>query len=195
MVFTYANKLGLGRLKMLSDNGILEITILLYCLSVSCCTNLSLIHTYISVSNAILFFLYSSLLCVSAATSHHLATVYLAKTDFSTVLNMNAWTAFACSNSGVMGSNPTQGMGVCVHLICLCGVLFAGSSLTTGWPPPPPPSPRSPANCIGLRNWKSGHSPKGSRAIGGWGEFKMNYFQIKIWTVYINLQYNQDFKS
>jgi hypothetical protein len=25
-----------------------------------------------------------------------------------------AWTVFACSDAGIMGSNPTQGMDVCV---------------------------------------------------------------------------------
>jgi hypothetical protein len=27
-----------------------------------------------------------------------------------------AWTVFACSDAGVLGSNPTQGMDVCVRL-------------------------------------------------------------------------------
>jgi hypothetical protein len=51
------------------------------------------IHTYTSVSNAILFFIYSSsLLHVSAVLGHHQATVYLAKTvtlHFTTVFKMN----------------------------------------------------------------------------------------------------------
>jgi hypothetical protein len=32
-----------------------------------------------------------------------------------------------------MGSNPTQGMDVCVRLFCVCAVLCAGSGLATGW--------------------------------------------------------------
>jgi hypothetical protein len=31
-----------------------------------------------------------------------------------------AWTVFARSNTGVVGSNPTRGMDVCVSLFCLC---------------------------------------------------------------------------
>jgi hypothetical protein len=39
-----------------------------------------------------------------------------------------AWTIFARSNAGVVGSNPTQGMGVCLPLFCVC----VGSGLATG---------------------------------------------------------------
>jgi hypothetical protein len=39
-----------------------------------------------------------------------------------------AWIAFACSNAGIVGSNPTRGMNVCVYsLFVLC------SDLATGW--------------------------------------------------------------
>jgi hypothetical protein len=31
-----------------------------------------------------------------------------------------AWHVFAQSNTGIVGSNPTQGMDVCVRLLCLC---------------------------------------------------------------------------
>jgi hypothetical protein len=31
-----------------------------------------------------------------------------------------AWTVFARSNTGIVDSNPTQGMGVCVRLFCAC---------------------------------------------------------------------------
>jgi hypothetical protein len=44
-----------------------------------------------------------------------------------------AWTVFARSNAGIVGSNPTQGMGVCVRLFCVCVVLCVGSGLATGW--------------------------------------------------------------
>jgi hypothetical protein len=45
-----------------------------------------------------------------------------------------AWTVLARSNAGVMGSNPTQGMGVYVRLFCVY-VLYVGSGLATGWSP------------------------------------------------------------
>jgi hypothetical protein len=43
-----------------------------------------------------------------------------------------ACTVFARSNTGVVGSNPTPGMYVCVRLFCVCA---AGSDLATGWSP------------------------------------------------------------
>jgi hypothetical protein len=46
-----------------------------------------------------------------------------------------AWTIFAHSNTGVVGSNSTRGMNICVHVFCVCVVLCAGSGLATGWSP------------------------------------------------------------
>jgi hypothetical protein len=37
---------------------------------------------------------------------------------------------FARWNTGIVGSNPTQGMDDCLHLFCVCAVLCAGSGLT-----------------------------------------------------------------
>jgi hypothetical protein len=34
-----------------------------------------------------------------------------------------------------VGSNPTEGMDVCVRLFCVCIVLCVGSGLATGWSP------------------------------------------------------------
>jgi hypothetical protein len=36
------------------------------------------------------------------------------------------------SNTGILGSNPTGGMDVCVHLFHVCAVLCAGSGLAMG---------------------------------------------------------------
>jgi hypothetical protein len=44
-----------------------------------------------------------------------------------------AWTVFTHSNNGIVGSNPTQGMDVCVCVYSVCAVLCVGSSLATGW--------------------------------------------------------------
>jgi hypothetical protein len=43
-----------------------------------------------------------------------------------------AWNVFARSNTGVVGSNSTRGMDVCVSLFCVCAVLCAGSGLAEG---------------------------------------------------------------
>jgi hypothetical protein len=42
-----------------------------------------------------------------------------------------AWTVFARSNAEIVGSNPTQGMDVCLRLFCVC----VGSGLATDWFP------------------------------------------------------------
>jgi hypothetical protein len=39
---------------------------------------------------------------------------------------------FARSNTGIVGSNPTQVMDVCVCLFCVCVVLYVGSGVATG---------------------------------------------------------------
>jgi hypothetical protein len=46
-----------------------------------------------------------------------------------------AWTVFARSNTGIMGSNPTQGMDACVCVYSVCVVLCVGRGLATGSSP------------------------------------------------------------
>jgi hypothetical protein len=43
-----------------------------------------------------------------------------------------ARTVFARSNAGIVGSNPTQFMDVCVRLFCVCVVPCVNSGLATG---------------------------------------------------------------
>jgi hypothetical protein len=42
-----------------------------------------------------------------------------------------AWTVFALFNTGIVGSNHTQSMDVCVRLFCVCVLLYVGSGLAT----------------------------------------------------------------
>jgi hypothetical protein len=46
-----------------------------------------------------------------------------------------AWTVFARSNAGAVGSNPTWGMDVYARLFCVFAVLCVSSGLRTGWSP------------------------------------------------------------
>jgi hypothetical protein len=62
------------------------------------------------------------------------SVVYLRKPT-TVAARYKAWTIFARSNTGVVGSNPTQDMDVCVHLFCVYVVLCVGSGLATGWSP------------------------------------------------------------
>jgi hypothetical protein len=48
------------------------------------------------------------------------------------VARSKALTVSALSNAGVVGSNPTQGMDVCVCLFCVGAVLYVGSGIETG---------------------------------------------------------------
>jgi hypothetical protein len=43
-----------------------------------------------------------------------------------------AGTVFAHSNTEIVGSNPIQGMDVCVRLFYVCVVLCVGSGLAAG---------------------------------------------------------------
>jgi hypothetical protein len=44
----------------------------------------------------------------------------------------NSRTVFARSNTGNVGSNPTQDMDVCVRFFCVCVVLCVGRGLAMG---------------------------------------------------------------
>jgi hypothetical protein len=54
---------------------------------------------------------------------------------FTVVAWSKAWTVFARSNTGIVGSNPTQSMAICVRLFYICALLCVGSGLATGWSP------------------------------------------------------------
>jgi hypothetical protein len=42
------------------------------------------------------------------------------KVPITVAARSNAWNAFVHLNTGIVGSNPTQGMDVCFSLFCLC---------------------------------------------------------------------------
>jgi hypothetical protein len=46
--------------------------------------------------------------------------------------NVEQITVAARSKAGVVVSNPTEGMDVCVRLFCVCVVLCVGRGITTG---------------------------------------------------------------
>jgi hypothetical protein len=89
--------------------------------------------------------------------------MYTVTWPITTAARSKARTVFALSNAGIVGSNPTQGMGVCsVFAYCVCVVLCVWRSLATGWSPVQGVL----SLCIGSKNWKSGQGPtKGCRAI------------------------------
>jgi hypothetical protein len=54
-------------------------------------------------------------------------------TPIAVAARCKARTFFACSSTGIVGSNPTSGMDVCPRLFRVCAVLCVGSGLATGW--------------------------------------------------------------
>jgi hypothetical protein len=73
-----------------------------------------------------------------------------------------AWTAFARTKAGIVGSDPTQGMDVYVRLFCVCVVQYVGSGLAMGWSHVQSVLP----TVCKIKNWKSGQGPtKDSTAI------------------------------
>jgi hypothetical protein len=65
-----------------------------------------------------------------------------------------AWTVFARSNTGIVGSSPTQDMGVCVHLFCVCAVLCVQVAALRQ---ADPLSKESYRLCKRSRNWKAAY--------------------------------------
>jgi hypothetical protein len=55
-----------------------------------------------------------------------------------------AWTVFARLNAGIVGSNPIQGIDVCVRLFCVCAVLCMQVAALRRADPPP----RGPTDCV-----------------------------------------------
>jgi hypothetical protein len=72
-----------------------------------------------------------------------------------------AWIVFARSNTGIVGSNPSRGVDVCVRFYCVCIVLCVGSGLATGWSPVQGVLPL----CIDQETAKAAKVHKGCRAI------------------------------
>jgi hypothetical protein len=68
-----------------------------------------------------------------------------------------AWTVFARSKTGIVCSNPTNGMDVCVRLFCVCIVLCVVATLRGA----DPPSKESYRLCKRSRHWKSGQVRQG----------------------------------
>jgi hypothetical protein len=65
---------------------------------------------------------------------HNLKLLKLTKKMPITVAERSeAWTVFSRSNSGIVVSNPTQGMSRYLRLFCVCVVLCVGIGLAMGW--------------------------------------------------------------
>jgi hypothetical protein len=87
--------------------------------------------------------------------------VYMIYLPITVVARSKAWTVLARLNTGIVGSNPTRGMDVCVRLFCVCVLLCIRGLLATGWSSVQGALP----TVCALRNCKSAKVHKGCRAI------------------------------
>jgi hypothetical protein len=62
----------------------------------------------------------------------YFVTIQLLSLPITVTARSKTRTVFDYLNTGIVGSNPTRGMNVCVHLFCVCVVLCVGSDLATG---------------------------------------------------------------
>jgi hypothetical protein len=79
---------------------------------------------------------------MAAMCSNNLSSITYGK--ITVAARSKARNVFASSNTGVVGSSPTQGMDVCVRLFCICVRSRPCDGLI--------PRPRSPTDCRRLRN-------------------------------------------
>jgi hypothetical protein len=77
-------------------------------------------------------------------TSPSLSAVWNFVIMVHSILSQLDYTVYTRSNTGIVGSNPTQGIDVCLLLFCVYVVLWPCEGLI--------PRPRSPADCLSLRN-------------------------------------------
>jgi hypothetical protein len=68
---------------------------------------------------------------------------YLKALPITVTARSESWTVFARSNTGVVGSNPTQDMDACVRLLCVCAIMCVGSDLWRA-----DPHSRGSAQCV-----------------------------------------------
>jgi hypothetical protein len=88
----------------------------------------------------------------------------------------------ARSNTGIVGSNTTRGMDVCLRLFYVCVVLCVGSDLAAA----DPPFKESYRLCTGSRNLKIGQGPsKGCTAI-------IQFNSVQLFIIYVPSQQPQD---
>jgi hypothetical protein len=60
---------------------------------------------------------------------------YKYSSPITVVMRSKEWTVYHRLNTGIVGSNPTRDMDICVRLFCVCVVLCVGRGLVRGWFP------------------------------------------------------------
>jgi hypothetical protein len=62
-------------------------------------------------------------------------TVKLLFMNWKDAARSKVWTVFSRSNTGIVGSNPTPGMDVCVYVYSVFILFCVGSGLVAAWSP------------------------------------------------------------
>jgi hypothetical protein len=75
--------------------------------------------------------------CIKYTVDETLLNNVREKQPITVAVRNKTWTLFARSNAGIVGSNPTQGMDVCLRLCAFVLFCMFGSGLATGWSPAP----------------------------------------------------------
>jgi hypothetical protein len=92
----------------------------------------------------------------SSAEVKNRGAIYTFTSPITVVARCKARTVFAHSNTGIVDSNPTGGMDICVRLFCVFVVLCVGRGLATCWSPVQGVIPI----VYRLRHWKNGQGPQ-----------------------------------
>jgi hypothetical protein len=95
------------------------------------------------------------------AVSYVISPWYSLVTPITVAARSKTWTVFARSNTGIVGSNPTWDINICVYSVFVLSYVQVAA---LRWDDPP--SKESYRLCKRSRNWKSGQGrTKGFRAI------------------------------
>jgi hypothetical protein len=93
----------------------------------------------------------------------HIILVSQSVEPITVAARSKGWTVFTPLNTGIVGSNPTQGMDICVRLFFLCAVLCVQVAALRR---ADPPSKQSHRMCKRSRNWKAAKGLQ--RAVEPW---------------------------
>jgi hypothetical protein len=86
---------------------------------------------------------------VLTSSSYRFSVLYIHSWLIAVAARSKAWSVFTHSDVGIVGSNPTEDINICLRLFCVCVLCRLGPCIGL----PPPPCPKSPTYCLRLRNW------------------------------------------
>jgi hypothetical protein len=76
-----------------------------------------------------------TLKCVVLGHFFYILCLLVLSPPITVAARSRTWTVISRSNTGIVGSNSTRGMVVCIRLFCVCVLKCFGSCLSMGWSP------------------------------------------------------------